>query len=244
MNQSWDEFRAAIAKEFAAHPQDFLRQPTIARTMHPDQRDLAAAYANGLGHTSFGEKLMERAKDAICGKPWDHINGRSMSALQHAWQLYKLWEHFSLTPSMLHYVAEIGGGYGDMCRQMYAGGAPQTYDIFDFPELHAIQRAYLESCCVKPSFRELTPAKLECSRSKSLLLATFSVSEMPLAQRAALEPSFYGYHYLVLSWNESFAGIANAVWFGGLAERLHEKFRVTVTKDPHMRGWYLFGERR
>ncbi len=240
MNQSWDEFRKAIAKEFAEHQDDFLRQPTIAHTMHPVNDKLAVAYHDELWGTPYGRRLIGRALDLDYGKPRRVANECSMSALQHAWQLWNIGE---LVKSLQH-VAEIGGGYGDMARQIHAAGFRGTYEIFDFPELHQIQSAYLERCDVPVNFKQLTDYTLKALDSRALLLAMFSVSEMPLEQRAEIEPMFFTYDYLAFSWNESFAGIDNHAWFQGLSTRLLPQFDIHMKKDPHMRGWYLFGIRK
>lgn len=244
LSESWDSFREAIRTEFLAGGERFLRQPTITRTIHPDNPALARAYFGDLKGSLYGLQLLRRAAEPKFGtaRRYRESSHCSMVALQHAWQLSKLQEVLGLSPGDLEWVAEIGGGYGDLCRQFRAGGFSGQYAIFDFPELQEIQRRYLSACDARASV--LSIAELTRQSGEALLIGTFSLSEMPLEQRAEIEPVFAGFRYLMFSWNSSFAGIDNMAWFDGLAKRLADSHKVSLLKDPHMRGWYLFGKVR
>lgn len=246
MIQSWSALREAIAGEFARNPARFLREPTITQTLHPNQPALARLYCADLQATTHGQGLLSNAREPDYGTPRRdaEAGGCSMVAVQHAWQLSQLWSHLAVTPRDLNCVAEIGAGYGDMCRQIHAAGFSGRYMVSDFSELREIQRQYLARCGVARTQALALDAQDDDPGPNSLLLATFSVSEMPLELRAEIEPRFMGYGYLMFSWNESFAGIDNMTWFQGLAARLAGHYKVDVVKDPHMRAWYLFGKSR
>lgn len=244
--QSWDALREAIGREFAASPREFLRQPTITTVLNPHQPELASKYCADLRRSAYGRELLRRARDPDCGRPrrYPEAAGCSLAAIQHAWQLAKLWEHLQVAPADLTSISEIGGGYGDMARQMRAAGFGGTYSLYDLPELHTIQQGYLASCGVGAELVSLNSRPLSASGDASLLLATFSVSEMSLQQREVIEPGFDVHRYLMFSWNHSFAGVDNCEWFAGLEERMRSRFQTATAKDPHMRAWYLFGMRR
>lgn len=246
MKQCWNEFRSAIAAEFAAHPEDFLRQPMITRTLAPASESLSRSYAASLRLTDVGMDLLWRARDVAYGAPRvDEDSGCSMVALQHAWQLEQLWQELGVQARRVSTITEIGGGYGDMCRQIRANGFRGSYRIFDFPELAQIQHAYLQACSSPAELHPWTSiSSMHALEAESLLIATFSISEMPIEHRALIEPALMGHHYLMLSWNSTFAEVDNHQWFEALGERLAPHFDITLRTDPYMRGWYLFGRKR
>lgn len=245
MTQCWERYRKQIAREFAAAPETFLRQPTISQTLHPGggwAERLASQYARDLQQSPYGMRLLSLARDIRFGSPYRFAEGCSLPAAQHAWQI-ALLKRFGVTPEGLGEVAEIGGGYGDMARQFRENHFQGSYRIFDLPELNDIQRSYLIRAGANASLHPLNRSDL-CGGDAALLLATFSVSEMPLELRGDLEPAFFGFRYLLFSWNEKFADVDNGVWFGALNERLQARFDTQVMKDPHMRAWYLFARWR
>jgi hypothetical protein len=68
-----------------------------------------------------------------------------------------------------------------------------------------------------------------------LLVATFSVSEMPLELRDWLEPKYAGFRWLFFGATHRFAGMDNVEYFTGLHQRLGGKF----FKDKHRNAWFL-----
>ncbi len=166
-----------------------------------------------------------------------------MVAAQHAWQLECMSEQLGLLCMDFRHVSEIGGGYGDMCRQFHLAGFGGSYTIYDFPQLLALQRDYLHRCAVKPTFKPLDPQTFTPPPRKSLLLATFSISEMPPPLRDAIGPMMLAHDYLMLSWNPTFGQWDNEALFAALNERLQTLFTTVILRDPYMRAGYLFARR-
>ena len=59
VNNEWQEFKNNIVSELNDHPSDFLRQPTISKTIHPNQQKIAQKYLHELKDDDFiaGGKL-------------------------------------------------------------------------------------------------------------------------------------------------------------------------------------------
>jgi hypothetical protein len=245
MIDSWEFFRAAIRREYGILDGNFLRGQTITRTLAPDNKQLAESYAEQLRKTVPGIELLHRARDPDYGWPrrYKHADFCSMVAAQHAWQLQVLGEQLGIGIPDLTHVSEIGGGYGDMCRQLHSAGFAGAYTIFDFPELQPLQAEYLRRCGVAPTFARLDPATFETPIGKTLLLATFSISEMPPPLRQTLLPMMFAHDYLMLSWNPTFGSWDNEALFADMNRCLQGSFTTMIVRDPYMRAGYLFARR-
>ena len=81
-------------------------------------------------------------------------------------------------------IYDVGGGYGNMCRIIKEMGYTGDYILIDFPELHEIQKFYLENLGLKVSMNidyQTLDNNLK-PKGNSLLIATHSINEMPLKE--------------------------------------------------------------
>lgn len=120
-------------------------------------------------------------------------------------------------------ILEIGGGYGNMCSLVHDLGFKGQYSIFDFPEVHRIQKYYLERNDINANFI----TEVEDLNKVDLVIATWSLSEIPLEQRNEIMKRIkQSYNWLVLYQENAFnGGIDNSKYF---QETFHD--RITHTE--------------
>lgn len=74
---------------------------------------------------------------------------------------------------------EIGGGYGGLCRILYTFSKPESYTIYDLPQVQKLQARYLKDFGIAPIFPEGIP---EASKH-DLLISWCAWSELDLSTR-------------------------------------------------------------
>jgi hypothetical protein len=255
----WDDYRKIINNEFQDNPMGFLRQPIISRTVHPNQQSLAKAYLESMAKDNFAlHNILPRLHDVPIGDPFlcEFFPLASPMSVQHAWYMLLMKRHLNLfVPNAgLNHILEIGGGYGNFCRLVCSFGYDGRYVIADLPEMHRIQRHFLghsipERMATKPvEFRSLQDPGALPEQQLSLLIATFSLSEMPLTTRLALEPIYENFDYLFFAYNSAFGEEDNLKYFDQLRDQLSNRFEFESIfesiPDEHRQAWFLIGSRK
>ena len=112
-------------------------------------------------------------------------------------------------------IVELGGGYGNLARLIRNFGYDGKYTIIDFPLISKIQKDYLSRNNINDViFSELNKASLTPQNNDvSILIGTYSISEMPMAERSYLELYYKYYSYIFIAHNDSFDGIDNLSYF-------------------------------
>jgi len=220
----WKTFLEKIDKEFREHPSDWLRQPTISKTMHPGNRELTRKYLNKL---TLDFKIL---RDPYPGNPKAFEEGFSLSTAQNCYYL----EHIFDNLDSYDHITEIGGGYGGLYRCVRRSLWTGTYDIVDFPLMHKIQKEYILQCALDlPNFYELeTPPKKY--DPNSLLIANFSMNEMPYDDREKVWLMLPEFEKIVIQYSPHFDGIDNIEYFKRLKEALDSNilFETETFKCP------------
>lgn len=246
----WDSLLSAVVRELNHEPMTFLRQPAISRTVHPNQQDLAHRYLSELRADQFFQRhILPRLHDVPMGDPWlcEFFPFASPITIQHAYYLNLMREHFGffLPDNVVSHVVEVGGGYGNFCRIAKSFGFRGRYIILDLPEMQRMQRHYLSHVFSEEQVSDFlefgsidTPTFLP-KAGPSLLMATFSLSEMPLDTRRQLEAYFRNFDYLFFAYNAAFDGVDNVLYFSTLADNLGVDYHVDQFADPHRRAWFL-----
>jgi hypothetical protein len=93
----------------------------------------------------------------------------SPSTLRYIKTLGDLHHHFGPLSGMA--IAEIGGGYGGLCKIIHDVYAPSDYYLFDLPEPLALQKKFLSKFGI-------TPVTDEYPEQIDLLIAMYSWSEL------------------------------------------------------------------
>jgi len=217
-----------IERELDEHPKDFLRQPIISKTTCPYMPRLAALY-----HAGFDAADVEKVKDPQFGNPKISYNGFTLSTLQQYYYLDLILKRDD-NLSEWNLITDIGGGYGNMCRIAHRLGFQGKYEIYDFPIMHKLQRAYFEN---HPGYyfetgfnswkvhQELLQNIQPCDTKKSIMIATHSLNEMPLKDREKVI-SGLGHDRFIFVYNTQFDGINNIKWFADLAKQLDDRYDI------------------
>lgn len=250
----WDGFVVDIIDEINVSPKSFLQKPTISKTVHPNELELAEKYLDELSCSDFSrEMILPRLHDAPMGDPHlcPFFPFASPVTIQHGYYIKKIQEYLDifLPDCEIENIVDIGGGYGNFCRLVYDFGFEGTYTIVDLPGMHILQKYYLSM--VRP--KEMNGNKIgfclsqdekAYSSEKSMLIATFSMSEMPISSRKIIEGKLQNFNYIFLAYNQSFYGVDNIDYFLGLSNMLSRNYKVEVIEDSHRRAWFIFAAKK
>ncbi len=259
----WAHLAEAIATALRTEGADhFLRLRPIAKTVHPRIRSHSADYlryvlASRHCSAQFQRALTESPVGQPLVNPFYPLS--SPLLIQHGYHLIRLLEATELDLAALRLVVDFGGGYGSFFRLLRNLGYRDAYRIWDIPVMCALQRFYLRNVFPEGASGE-PPANLDwlvsgdpeaphavgelaAGASQSLFVATWSLSETPLAVRATITPVLEQFSFVLCAYQRSFAGIDNAAYFAELAARLGQ-FRWVHAECPvYPNNFYLIGAR-
>lgn len=246
MSKSWLNWLDTIEEEFTENKSSFLQQKNIKRTMHPRHGGMNL-YLKLNAETDYLDKL----KDSKIGKPDIQFGGtHSLTAVQSAYYIYKLKEFFNITPADLHSITDIGGGYGNLCYSFYQLDFNGKYTILDFPIINNIQKYFLSNAFWVGDFnyhcQPLKSSNFPPANNNSLLIATFSINEMPLEDRQIIEPFYKQYKYIMIAHKHNSAfGVDNKKYFSELRKELLITHNVTYHQCPlRTNDHYLIAEKK
>ena len=116
MSVSWDKLLKDFVAEYYRAPDNFLRQRTIARTVHPNCQKLATEYYREMVHDNFfNTKLLSGMKDSSIGNPlkFGGLPKCSPLTVQHVYHLNIMHEYMNMfiPDNKITHVVEVGGGY-------------------------------------------------------------------------------------------------------------------------------------
>lgn len=222
----WTGWRQIIAEEVNAD--NFLQQPTIRRTMCPHQNGLPNKYYKHLsGVKTRPLKKYAWEEPAFGGSP-RHTAGYSQMVIQQMWHLHNIEK--MVDPLQCEHILHIGAGIGSMIALLKNAGFTGRQTIVDFPEVHAVQRKYLEGVSDTDNVDFISLSEIS-GKEYDLMVATFSMNEMPILDRNRIENNMNNFKHFYIQHNESFDNIDNMIYFRQLIQRL-PKFQVTQYDDP------------
>ena len=250
---SWDEYRISIATEFSGNPTGFLRETTISRTLHPNETEQALLRLNEMKKRCFDrERILPFLYDTPFGDPYlcDFFPLASPNTIHKGYHLSMLKRHLNIFVDDLDFLADFGGGYGNFCRVVHNLGFAGKFTIVDFPDMHIIQKFYLEHTTPGMDLYDIDWISVSDIESytvpdnRSLFVATYSLNETPLNVRGKIEKFLSSFRYFLITYNRLWEGIDNQIWFSGLKNRLDHEFEIEVVSEQFQRAWYLLGRRR
>ena len=230
----WNKLATRIDEELAGHPRTFLRQYTISKTMHPDMRPLSLAYWTELQRKRYWQtQIFPAAIDSRVGHPFEFALDPRISpqSIQHGYYIQMLHDYLDLRIEEVGDIVEIGGGYGNFARIARAMGHRGRYQIVDLPEVRRLQQYFLQHAAPGHGVEFITAEEVGPA---DLLIATFSVSEMPMPLRDLLETKYRHCRSLFFGATQTFEGIDNVDYFTGLAGRIGGH----CFKDQHRSAWF------
>lgn len=259
----WAGLAADITRAIKGGGADgFLRLPPVVKTVHPRIRGRSRDYLRYLLASRCCSAELQRAlTESPVGRPLvnPHYPLSSPLLVQHGYHLARLLEATDLDLSALRLVVDFGAGYGSFFRLLRNLGYRERYVIWDLPVMCALQRFYLRN--VFPtgpggqppgnlewliSGDPAAPAAVSghCAQHQpSLFVATWSLSETPLAVRERIAPTLAGFTHILCAYQRSFGEHDNVKYFQSLEKAL-PGFDWQHAECPIYRGnFYLIGKR-
>lgn len=162
-----------------------------------------------------------------------HLDPKTSPLLvQHGYHIACFESATGCDPLDYDVVIEIGGGYGSMARLFYKLGFFGRYFIYDMAPISVLQRLYLQDiglsvsetlwnwtqvfCCTE--FTDLSKAMETSAGGRCLVMATFSLSEMPGRLREEIASQIIDADGFLLAYQGVFNGIDNHQYFNHLVE--------------------------
>lgn len=223
----WQKFCNQIKKEFENKPNAYLRQRTISKTVHPSQGNLTKRYAEWLQSKRKSTwDTYSQYKDFSTGNPHINYEGMSQSTIQNIYMLSNLEHHLDLKINDLKYITEIGGGYGNLASLARRSGCEADYTIVDFDVMHNMQKHLLSThdLCYNIHFKSLNDLQ---NAKGGLMVATFSMNEMPMSDREVIEKSIRNFEYIYIQYNRQIFGYDNYPYFDEFVTRIENDFTIT-----------------
>jgi hypothetical protein len=259
---AWLGFLAQL-RENIRHddPREFLRWPVIMRTMFVNFAPFVFRELRFLRAQDWRGRWKEAISESDVGRPhrYPFYPASSGNLIHYAHHLASFERHMRASIADMKCVVEFGGGYGGMCRLIHQLGFKGRYLIFDLPYLSALQRYYLRSdgqpvgapqdvakshlgiACVSTidALRTLTE-RIDDKRN-ALFLATWSLSEAPIAVREHVLPLLTRMGNVLVGYQERFGEIDNRTFFTDWV-RARPDLTWKNKSILHLPGnWYLFG---
>ena len=146
-------------------------------------------------------------------------------------------------------VVEFGGGYGNMCRLFRDAGFRGRYIILDFPVLAAFQKFYLDCNGVNKDLDVHLISEpnqlddlLDPLPEQTMFLATWSLSETPVAFRNPILARVSGFKHFLIAYQDRFNEVDNIRFFADWHATVPGIWRVKEL--PYLsKNHYLMGSR-
>ncbi len=240
----------------------FLRLPPVMKTVHPRIRGRSPGYLRHLlASTRCSAQLQRALTESPVGRPLvnPYYPLSSPLLVQHGYHLVRLLEATDLDLAALRLVVDFGAGYGSFFRLLRNLGYRERYLIWDLPVMSALQRFYLRNVFPTEPGGE-PPGNLEwltsgdpdgpaviarhCAEHQpALFIATWSLSETPLAVRERIAPTLGGFSHVLIAYQRRFGENDNVSYFQSLQKSLPQ-FDWRHEECPIFRGnFYLIGRR-
>ena len=190
----------------------------------------------------------------------------SGNRIRQVYHLKKYCDYSKIDPTNIKYILEIGGGYGCMAQIFKKINKNCTYVIFDTNEINFLQYYYLEMNKISVVMNKIETGKV-CLINNialikqfndkitknicSLLIANWSISEMPINLRNNILNKTQNFLACIISFQEKFENINNHAYFSNIIKNFKDKkFIIKVSKIPFMNffkfsnnNYYLFIKR-
>ena len=257
----WSALATAIRKALKTHGADqFLRLAPIAKTVHPRIRSPGPRYVRYLFNSQrFSAELHQALTESPVGKPLlsPYYVLSSPLLIQHGYHMVRLLEATDFDLARARLVVEFGAGYGGFFRLLRNLGYRDRYVICDLPVMRALQRFYLRN--LFPAEPDSGPphnlnwvsgnaaaalAQETAAHSPSLFVATWSLSETPLALRDEIAAALGGFSYILCAYQRAFGGCDNVSYFKALEARMPQFTWHHAECQVYPNNFYLIGRNR
>ena len=191
------------------------------------------------------DKGLDLIKDPEFGNP-HRLKEYSQSTLR-CLDYARYLESFGITIGKIDSITDFGSGYGNFCRIWKLWNQQVLYYNCDLPEMHDIQRHYIENTVDDYkgieyiTHKELNKVK---KKNKSLFIAAYSLTECSLEVRTEVEPYLAMYDYILIIHNAKFDGIDNVDYIKDLQKRRLSGYECKHEIDEDSAKWWLICKRK
>lgn len=229
---------------------NFLREPFIQKMFFVHNRFYNIKFLNKILKNKpdiWNKLLIENPVGNPV--PFFLFKKSSGNRIRHVFLLKKIFEYCQI--NKVDSVIELGGGYGCMAKIFNDLDNSVNYTIFDLPEVNLLQYYYLKSNKINFKFDDPNEIKVITSKinlleekikifkkenKKIMIVANWSLSEMPLSLRKKLEFLFENCNFGLISYQSNFEEICNKTYFESLKEKLIDKFLFKNEPIKEMNG--------
>lgn len=240
-----DNFRYILRDIKEQNIDEFLKWPTVAGTMVAgggyirDELD----YLKGDGWERWEKSITDHFVYGEQPSPF-HPTATDNS-IHQTHHIAHIEQQLNIRIEKLRSILEIGGGFGNMAACLFRLGFAGHYAIYDHPVVQELQRLYLGELFPgrRVDYYSDTSALIYNSEyaRPDLVIAAFSLSEMPLVDRAfmaSIMPT-RGYFF---AYMPDFNGFNNITYFDIFSAIRPEYTWVTIPARS-VNSFYLFGLR-
>lgn len=144
---------------------------------------------------------------------FDNVNV-SMNRMHHAAHLFnfgveRAFDNRNMGSSRIESIVELGAGSGDMADICHKLGFKGTYQVFDFPEMMAVQKWYHDQLKI-PNVEYCS--EIEQLKSADLVIATWSLTEMPIELRNSIVEQLKDSQSWLIAYSKQLLGFDNEQW--------------------------------
>lgn len=174
-------------------------------------------------------------------------------SIQHAYHMMNYGNAKGRLIVDVDVIFEIGGGYGNFARAARVGGFTGPYYIFDLPHVGEIQRLYLEMNGIRVNddlddphdvmligLDGIETALRHFGTKTVSLVATWSLSEMPIAARQPLTPVIDRADQALIAYQPIYDGMDNTAYFQEVVNRHPERDWRSFSVPNYSSQAYLF----
>jgi hypothetical protein len=156
------------------------------------------------------------------------------NTIHHRYHLYQFERYSDKSINQFSSIIEIGGGYGNTARLVKKMGFSGEYTIYDLQEFKCLQEYYLSHHNTRLTEREL-------DAHYDLLIATWSISEIPMHEREVFRQ--LNFDNAIIAFSDTYVDIQdNLSWFDEFTEFWPEKHSWVRFGHPYIKNsYYLIG---
>lgn len=253
-SELWLTVLQRIVSDFAlSEPQDIislLSMPSIMQTINPESSHIPSDWLNELKADEEYEKRWQRLLIQDNRNPVRYTSDPRTTPimLQHVYHLLRFERITGRAIRDCKNVVEIGAGFGNLAFALTMDGFEGSYCTYDIPLMNLIQEEYQDNKVNVHRYHlidELIKSlQFSSNPLETAMIATWSISEMPMELRERILPALLDLCGLFLfAYHPSqFEGIDNEKYFHDIRE-MRPNIYWFVTPNSPCTSRYMFGIR-
>lgn len=247
---AWYKFSKGLVTDLRAPGavDSFLRSPTILKTMNEvfllniiKEYFYVVRYLKKEGYDASKILLENSVGNQV---PFVLNRKTSVNLVHHVFHVIEFLKFSGKKIHQISDIYEIGAGYGSMARVVKKFGFIGNYHIYDLDLFCELQKFYLSSLNIflENKICWNCDVSQEVVKKDSLLIATWSLSEINVDTRKKYQRLLAECDYLLVGFRDTFEGVDNLEYFEKLVEmRPDLHFQINEIKGIK-NSYYLFAK--